>query len=110
MFLVSSGEILSPPHAERSSREDNNIEILLNIILSLEEFRYEFSKVDSPVSPDMATLVLKVLVWVVVVLELLYELLVCLDKEVCVAAADPKEVRLLAEISGEFLVKILIDR
>ena len=56
----------------------------------------------------MTALVLKVLVWVVVVLELLYELLVCLDEEVCVSAADPEEFWLLAEVSSEFLVEILI--
>ena len=82
----------------------------LSLKRCLEKFRNKFGKIDSPVSPDVSTVVLEVLMWIVVVLELLYELLVSLDKEVCVTAADPKKVRLFAEISSEFLVEVLIDR
>ena len=77
---------------------------------SLEEFRDELGEVDPPVSPDMTAAVLEVLVWVVVVLELLYEVSVGLDEEVSVTATNPKERRFLAEICSKFLVEILVDR
>ena len=77
---------------------------------SLEEFWYELSEVDSPVSPNMTTTVLEVLVWVVIVLELLYEVSISLDEEVSVTATDPKELRLLAEVCSKLLVEVLVHR
>ena len=68
---LSSGMLLSSPQAVRTSREDNNILILFNI---LEELRNELREIDSPVSPDMSSLVLEIFVRILVVLELLYEL------------------------------------
>ena len=58
----------------------------------------------------MTTTVLEVFVRIVVVLELLYEVSVCLDEEVGVAAADPKELRLFAEVCLKLLVEVLVHR
>ena len=77
---------------------------------SLEKFWYKLCEVDSPVSPDMSAAVLEVLVWIVVVLELLNELSVSLDEEVCVTATDPEELRLLAEVCSKLLVEVLVHR
>ena len=76
---------------------------------SLEKFWYKLSEVDSPVSPDVSTVVLEVLVWIVVVLELLYEVSVSLDEEVSVTATDPEELRLLAEVCSKLGVEVLVD-
>ena len=58
----------------------------------------------------MSTVVLEIFMWIVVVVELLHELSVCLDEEVSVTAADPEEVRLLAEVCSELLVEVLVHR
>ena len=56
------------------------------------------------------TAVLEILVRILVILKLLYEVSVCLDEEVSVTAADPKQCRLLAEVCLKFLVEILVHR
>ena len=77
---------------------------------SLEKFWYKLSEVDSPVSPDVATAILQILVRILVILKLLYEVSVSLDEEVSVTATDPKELRFLAEVCSKLLVEVLIHR
>jgi hypothetical protein len=57
----------------------------------LKEFRNEFGKVNSPVSPDVSALIFEILVRITVLIELLDKVLVGLDEEVCVTASNPKE-------------------